>query len=58
MIGSLSLSMTFHGLYNLLVSEEGVTMYIGYVLPVVAAGVLYLIFTQITLRRIRRGEIV
>ena len=57
-IGSLSLSMTFHGLYNLLVSEEGVTMYIGYVLPVVAAGVLYLIFTQITLRRIRRGEIV
>ena len=56
-IGSLSLSMTFHGLYNLMAAQEGVTAYIGYVLPVLAAGTLYLIFRQIILRKIRQGEI-
>lgn len=36
-IGSLSLSMLFHGMYNLLVSQPGVTSTIGYVLPLVTA---------------------
>ena len=40
-IGALSLAMTFHGLYNLLVSEPGVTSYIGYALPLTTSVVLY-----------------
>ena len=35
--GALSLSVMFHGLYNLLVSEGGVPSYIGYALPLVTA---------------------
>ncbi|MBR4009912.1 MAG: PrsW family intramembrane metalloprotease [Clostridiales bacterium] len=42
-IGALSMSMTFHGLYNLLVSEPGVSSYIGYALPMLFAVMLYLI---------------
>ena len=41
-VGALSLSMTFHGLYNLLVSEPGITTYIGYALPVVTALLMYI----------------
>ena len=41
--GGLGLSMSFHALYNLLVSEAGITSYIGYALPVSAAAVLVLI---------------
>lgn len=37
MAGALSLSITFHSLYNLLVSEPGISSYIGYILPIVAA---------------------
>ena len=40
-LGALSLSVVFHGLYNLLVSEAGVASYIGYALPLVSAGLLY-----------------
>ena len=40
-VGALSLSMTFHGLYNLLVSEAGITSYIGYALPIITAILLY-----------------
>lgn len=42
-IGALSMSMTFHGLYNLLVSEPGVSSYVGYALPMLFALMLYLI---------------
>ena len=42
-VGALSMSMTFHGLYNLLVSEPGVSSYIGYALPMLVAVMLYLI---------------
>ncbi|MBP5186232.1 MAG: PrsW family intramembrane metalloprotease [Clostridiales bacterium] len=42
-VGALSMSMTFHGLYNLLVSEPGVSSYIGYALPMLFALMLYLI---------------
>lgn len=36
-IGALTLSCTIHGLYNLLVSQPGVTTYIGYCLPLTIA---------------------
>ncbi|MCR5278343.1 MAG: PrsW family intramembrane metalloprotease [Lachnospiraceae bacterium] len=41
-IGALSLSVSFHGLYNLMVSEPGVTAYIGYALPLACALALRL----------------
>lgn len=40
-IGGLSLAMVFHALYNLLVSEEGATRLIGYLLPMLTAVCLY-----------------
>lgn len=42
-VGIWSLSVTVHGLYNLLVSKPGVSSYIGYVMPMVCAIVLYMI---------------
>ena len=45
-IGALSLSMLFHGIYNLLVSEPGVTSIIGYVLPLATALILYAAYRQ------------
>jgi len=50
-VGALSLSMLFHGIYNLLVSQPGVTSVIGYGLPLLTAGLLFL-----ALRRLRVGE--
>ena len=40
-IGALSLSMTFHSLYNLLVSEPGMPSIIGYIMPTLTAVILY-----------------
>lgn len=40
--GAFSLSVNFHGLYNLLVSAPGASAYVGYALPLLAAGALYL----------------
>ncbi len=40
-IGALSLSMTFHSLYNLLVSEPGTPSIIGYIMPALTALILY-----------------
>lgn len=42
-VGVWSLSVTVHGLYNLLVSKPGVSSYIGYVMPMIGAIILYLI---------------
>lgn len=39
--GVLSLSMTVHALYNLLVSKPGISSYIGYVMPMLCAVALY-----------------
>lgn len=47
-IGSLSLSVTFHGLYNLLVSKPGLSSYLGYFLPLVTAGLLYVPYRKLT----------
>ena len=45
--GSLTLSMIFHALYNLLVSEPGVSRYIGYLLPLLAAAGLYYLYRKL-----------
>ena len=41
--GILSISVTVHGLYNLLVSNSGVSSYIGYVMPMLCAILLHLV---------------
>ena len=45
-VGVWSLSVTVHGLYNLLVSKPGVSSYIGYVMPMICAIVLYRINSE------------
>ena len=40
-MGATSLSITFHALYNLLVSKPGIPSYIGYAFPLFAAMILY-----------------
>ena len=40
-LGALSFSMTFHGLYNLLVSEPGLPSYVGYGMPLLTAILMY-----------------
>ena len=45
--GALSVSMTFHGLYNLLVSTSGITAAVGYALPVSTALLLYIPFKKL-----------
>ena len=44
--GGVSLAMIFHALYNLLVSEPGVSSVVGYLLPPLAAAVLYLLYRR------------
>ena len=39
--GAFSIAVTFHGLYNLLVSVPGVPTYIGYCLPLLVSAALY-----------------
>ncbi|MCR5792198.1 MAG: PrsW family intramembrane metalloprotease [Lachnospiraceae bacterium] len=46
-IGALSLSMLFHGMYNLLVSETGISSIIGFSLPMVTAAILYYFYRQL-----------
>ncbi len=40
-VGAFSISVIFHGLYNLLVSAPGLSSYIGFCLPVLAAAAIY-----------------
>ncbi|MBQ0011512.1 MAG: PrsW family intramembrane metalloprotease [Clostridiales bacterium] len=46
-IGGLSIAMSFHALYNLLVSEPGVTRAIGYLLPLLTAICLYPLYRRL-----------
>ncbi len=46
-VGALSLSMLFHGIYNLLVSVPGVTSWIGYALPLVTALLLLFAYKRL-----------
>ena len=48
LLGAVSLSMVFHGFYNLLVSEPGVSRYIGYAIPLVTAAFLYILHQRIS----------
>ena len=48
-MGALALSMTFHGLYNLLVSAPGITTLIGYSLPLITAALLYIPYRRLRL---------
>lgn len=45
-VGSLSLAMIFHALYNLLVSTPGASTVIGYLLPPLTAAALYLLYRK------------
>ena len=47
MAGALSLSMLFHGIYNLLVSETGISSAVGYMLPLVTALILWFAATRL-----------
>ena len=46
-VGGLALSMIFHALYNLLVSESGASRAVGYLLPLLAAAGLYCLFRKL-----------
>lgn len=45
-VGGVSLAMIFHALYNLLVSEPGVSSMIGYLLPPITAAGMYLLYRR------------
>ena len=51
-IGALSLSTAFHGLYNLLVSEPGLSTTFGYILPMGTTVVMYAYYCRGKNRRI------
>lgn len=46
-VGGLSLAMIFHSLYNLLVSEPGISRTVGYLLPILTAGCLYPLYRRL-----------
>ena len=46
-VGALSLSMMFHALYNLLVSEQGLSSGIGYVMPLLSALFMFLPYRRL-----------
>ena len=46
-IGAISISMLFHGMYNLLVSEPGATTWIGYTMPLFTAAILLAVYRQL-----------
>ena len=41
-VGMLSIPVTIHGLYNLLISQPGVSSYIGYAMPMLCVILLYM----------------
>ncbi len=45
-VGAVSLSMIIHGLYNLMVSEPGISSYLGYAMPVATAAALYFLYRK------------
>ena len=46
-MGGLSLAMIFHALYNLLVSQPGVSTVIGYLMPILTALGLYALYRKL-----------
>ena len=49
-MGSFAFPMLFHGLYNLLVSRQGLSSWIGYVIPIPAALALYRLYTMVRIK--------
>ena len=47
-VGGLSLSMSIHALYNLLVSQPGVSSVIGYLMPMLIAFALYFLLRRLS----------
>ncbi|MBE5925253.1 MAG: PrsW family intramembrane metalloprotease [Lachnospiraceae bacterium] len=45
-VGALSLSMTFHGLYNLLVSGTEISASIGFIIPLFCSLLLYIFYKR------------
>ncbi len=46
-LGALSVSMLYHGIYNLLVSESGIFRIIGFALPVITALLIFHIYRRL-----------
>ena len=46
-VGGLSLAMIFHALYNLLVSQPGVSTVIGYLMPLLTAAAFWLLYRKL-----------
>lgn len=46
-VGAISLSMLFHGLYNLLVSQSGFSSHLGYALPMFTAIVMLFLMRKL-----------
>ncbi|MBR6220541.1 MAG: PrsW family intramembrane metalloprotease [Clostridia bacterium] len=46
-VSGLSLAMIFHALYNLLVSESGVSTVIGYLMPLLTALALFMLYRRL-----------
>ena len=55
-IGSISLSMVFHGLYNMLVSKPGLSSVFGYALPLITAVAVYFPFRSMIDRESESGS--
>lgn len=55
-VGAVSLAMIFHGLYNLLVSEPGISSYLGYSLPVATAVALFFPYKFSNKTRLESGR--
>lgn len=55
-IGATTLSIIFHGLYNLLVSQPGINVAIGYCLPLFVAALYYMICVPLLSRDHTQGE--
>lgn len=45
-VGGLSLAMIYHSLYNLLVSEPGISRTLGYLLPILSVGFIYPLYKR------------
>ena len=39
-MGLLSLAITYHGIYNMMVSQQGIVAYVGYVIPMISALIM------------------
>ena len=55
-VGALSLSTTFHALYNLLVSAPGLSAAVGYGMPLLTALALFFLYRRLSTTAMKPGE--